>query len=89
MTRKLDKEHLDEIMQLRNAYNENALELGNLSIELTVQEQRLNMLQTEQTRCMNVYYDLRKSESELLEKMRERYGEGEINIQDGTFTPNA
>ena len=89
MTRKLDKEHLDEIMQLRNAYNDNALELGNLSIELTIQEQRLNMLQTEQTRCMNVYYDLRKSESELLEKMRERYGEGEINIQDGTFTPNA
>jgi hypothetical protein len=47
------------------------------------------MLQNEQTRCMNTFYDLRKQESELLDKMRERYGEGEINIQSGTFTPTA
>jgi len=87
MTRKLDKEHLDEIMQLRNSYNENALELGNLSIEFTIQEQRITMLKNEQMRCMDVYYELRKQETNLLEKMRERYGEGEINIQDGTFTP--
>jgi len=87
MTRKLDKEHLDEIVQLRDAYNENALELGNLSIEFAIQEQRITMLKNEQTRCMNTYYELRKQETNLLEKMRERYGEGEINIQDGTFTP--
>ena len=36
MTRKLDKEHLDEIMELRNSYNSNALELGNLAIEITI-----------------------------------------------------
>jgi hypothetical protein len=87
MTRKLDKEHLDEIMELRNSYNSNALELGNLAIEITVMQQRLEMLQNEQARCMNTFYDLRKQESELLDKMRERYGEGEINIQSGTFTP--
>lgn len=89
MTRKLDKEHLDEIMGLRNSYNSNALELGNLAIEITVMQQRLEMLQNEQTRCMNTFYDLRKQESKLLDKMRERYGEGEINIQSGTFTPTA
>jgi predicted transcriptional regulator len=89
MTRKLDKEHLDEIMELRNSYNSNALELGNLAIEITITQQRLEMLQNEQARCMNAFYDLRKQESELLDKMRERYGEGEINIQSGTFTPTA
>jgi hypothetical protein len=88
MTRKLDKEHLDEIMELRNSYNSNALELGNLAIEITITQQRLEMLQNEQTRCMNTFYNLRKHEQELLEKMRERYGDGEINIAQGTFTPN-
>jgi predicted transcriptional regulator len=88
MTRKLDKEHLDEIMELRNSYNSNALELGNLAIEITITQQRLEMLQNEQTRCMNTFYNLRKQEQELLEKMRERYGDGEINIAQGTFTPN-
>ena len=87
MTRKLDKEHLDEITKLRTDYSNNALELGNLAIELALQEQRIEMLKNEQTRCINAFYDLRKQESELLDKMRERYGEGEINIQSGTFTP--
>ena len=88
MTRKLDKEHLDEITKLRSDYSNNALELGNLAIELALQEQRTEMLKNEQTRCINAFYDLRKQESELLEKMRERYGEGEINIEQGLFTPN-
>ena len=87
MTRKLDKEHLDEITKLRTDYSNNALELGNLAIELALQEQRIEMLKNEQTRCVNAFYDLRKQESELLEKMRDRYGEGEINIEQGLFTP--
>jgi hypothetical protein len=89
MTRKLDKEHLDQITTLRSDYSNNALELGNLAIELALQEQRTEMLKNEQTRCINAFYDLRKQESELLEKMRERYGEGEINIEQGLFTPNS
>ena len=88
MTRKLDKEHLDEILNIRTAYNDNALELGNLAIEIAVVEQRLEMLKSEHVRCLSTYSDLRKQEANLLEQMRERYGEGEINIQDGTFTPN-
>ena len=27
-------------------------------------------------------------ESELLETLRERYGEGQVNINEGTFTPS-
>lgn len=89
MTRKLDKEHLDEITKLRSDYNNNALELGNIAIEITLQEQRMEMLKNEQTRAINTFYDLRKQETELLEKMRERYGDGEINIEQGIFTPNS
>jgi len=46
MTRKLDKEHLEEIQSIREQFAQNA----------------------------NV------------DKMRARYGEGQINIADGTFT---
>jgi hypothetical protein len=34
------------------------------------------------------FEELRKQETELLETLKEKYGEGEINIVDGTFTPS-
>jgi len=87
MTRKLDKEHLDEIQLLRKNYSSNALELGNIAIEISLQKQRIDMLNNEHIRCIDEYNELRKQETELLEKLRERYGDGEINIEQGLFTP--
>lgn len=89
MTRKLDKEHLDQILNLRASYSENANTLGSISLEQIAVQRRLDYLNAEQDRLYSEFESLRTREQELLEQMRERYGEGEINIQDGTFTPVA
>jgi septation ring formation regulator EzrA len=87
MTRKLDKEHLDEIQTLRDSFAKNSNTLGNIAIELHVLNRQLELMNDEQTKYLNQFESLRKQESELLAKMRERYGDGQINIADGTFTP--
>jgi len=87
MTRKLDKEHLDEIMQLRDAFAKNSQTLGNLYIEEYTLKQRFDLLETERAKYIQMFSDLQKQETELIKKMRERYGDGEINIVHGTFTP--
>ena len=46
------------------------------------------MLDSERTNYIQQFSELQKQEQDLLEKMRERYGDGEINIAQGTFTPN-
>ena len=79
MTRKLDKEHLDEIQALREAFVKNSSALGNIAIELHVVMQQQAQLEQFET--------LRQQESALLQKMRTRYGDGQINISEGTFTP--
>ena len=89
MTRKLDKEHLDEIMELRDAFAKNSQTLGNIFLEEYSLKQRFDMLDAERTKYVQQFSDLQKQEQELLEKMRERYGDGEINIAQGTFTPTA
>jgi hypothetical protein len=88
MTRKLDKEHLDEIMQLRDAFAKNSQTLGNIYLEEISLKQRIDMLDAERSNYIQQFSSLQKQEQELLEKMRERYGDGEINIAQGTFTPN-
>jgi predicted transcriptional regulator len=89
MTRKLDKEHLDEIQTLRDAFSANSQTLGNLYIEEFSLQQQLQQLTEQRTKFMKQFVDLRKQEEELLEKMRDRYGDGQINIAQGTFTPTA
>ena len=89
MTRKLDKEHLDEIQTLRDAFSANSQTLGNMYIEEFSLQQQLQQLTEQRTKFMKQFMDLRKQEEELLEKMRNRYGDGQINIAQGTFTPTA
>jgi len=86
MTRKLDKEHLDEIQSLRDEFATNSNTMGSLHMEQLALEQRVEFLKQEQQRCFAAFESLRKQESELLDKMRKRYGDGQINIADGTFT---
>lgn len=88
MTRKLDKEHLDEIMELRDAFAKNSQTLGNIFLEEYSLKQRFDMLDAERTKYVQQFSELQKQEQTLLEKMRDRYGDGEINIAQGTFTPN-
>ena len=87
MTRKLDKEHLEEIQSLRESFANNANNLGSVALEQIAMNRRMEFLNAEQDRLYNEFESLRNQEQELLEKMRERYGEGQINIADGTFTP--
>jgi predicted transcriptional regulator len=88
MTRKLDKEHLDEIQSLRSEFVKNSSTLGNIAIELHVLNRQLELMTAEQDKFLDQFESLRTKESELMQKMRERYGDGQINIADGTFTPD-
>jgi hypothetical protein len=85
-TRKLDKEHLEQIQTLQQGYAENANVLGNIAIERYALQQRLTQIETDEQSKLQEIESLKQKESDLIIKLRERYGEGEINIQDGTFT---
>ena len=85
-TKKLDKEHLDQINELRERYAENANVIGNISIEQFSLDRRLTEIAEEKDKRLLETESLKQQESELVIKLRERYGDGEINIDDGTFT---
>ena len=89
MTRKLDKEHLDELQTLRNSFSSNANTLGSIALEQIALQRRLDFLNAEQDRLYTEFESLREQEQELIEKMRERYGDGQINMAEGIFTPDS
>jgi hypothetical protein len=87
MKRKLDKEHVETIQTLRDQFNETAVFLGNISIEKHLAVQQVSQLESREQELIARFEQLRQKEQDLLEKLKERYGEGEINIAEGTFTP--
>jgi len=87
MTKKLDKEHLDAIQDLQQQFAKNASWIGNVSIERELISRQLEQVESQYDELMNQFDQLRSKETELLDKLKERYGEGQIDIVAGTFTP--
>jgi predicted nuclease with TOPRIM domain len=88
MTRKLDKEHLDAIQNMRTRFAENAGWLGNVSIELKLIERQREQIESRYDELMLQFDQLREEEAQLIETLKERYGDGQIDISSGTFTPS-
>ena len=87
MTKKLDKEHLDAIQDLRTQFGQNSAALGSITIEEMLLKKQLESLAEVKEQEIKTFQSLQQTEQQLMSTLKERYGEGEINIQDGTFTP--
>jgi SMC interacting uncharacterized protein involved in chromosome segregation len=87
MTRKLDAKHLEDIQSLREQYSELTAAIGNITIEQQFLQEKIATLEQEKAQQFTALRNVTQQENELIAEMRDRYGEGQINIQDGTFTP--
>jgi DNA-binding PucR family transcriptional regulator len=87
-TKKLDKEHVEAIAELRANFSKNSNILGALAIDEHLMTSQLEQLKQVREEKLAEFENLRKQETELVETLKEKYGEGEINIVDGTFTPS-
>ena len=85
--KKLDQADLDSIMELRQKYAENTNAVGMVSIDEHVVKEQLNQIETEKTRIFGQLESLRQEETTLMDSLKEKYGDGQINLEDGTFVP--
>jgi predicted transcriptional regulator len=88
MTKKLEKEHFESIQKLRKEFASISNILGNISIERYAIQQELDHLNEQEQKFLQQFETLKKQETELMSKLKEKYGDGQINIEDGTFTPS-
>lgn len=87
MTRKLDAEHVEAIQKLQTQYAESSAQIGRITIDLHYAETQLESLKQMQIRTLERFEMLREQENALIEQLKEHYGEGQIDVNAGTFTP--
>ena len=87
MKQKLDKTHLDSIKDIQSKFADNSNSIGNITIEREYLKEQLVNLEQESENYFNVFKQLKQEEEKLFADLKQRYGEGQINIQEGTFDP--
>ena len=87
MTKKLEKQHIESSQTLRAAFAKNASDLGYISIEEIRLQRQLAELQQTRNHFVTELDQLIQQEAAMFESLKTAYGEGEINVEAGTFTP--
>jgi len=81
------QEELNSIEQLKNNYSSITNALGNLEISRIQTEKRLDMLSNEKLRLETQYEQIIQAENNLINTLTEKYGQGNLDINTGVFTP--
>ena len=87
-SKKLAKEDIDSIKNIQDQFAECTNMLGLLQIDENALNTQLTQLDEKKNEMFNQLNQLRSKEQELIKNLQEKYGQGQINLQDGTFTPN-
>ncbi len=86
-TKKLNAEDVTAIENLKNEFQELYNIIGLLTIDEKSLEVQLERVKTERDLKFESFKNLRIREEELMTKLKNQYGDGSINIVEGTFTP--
>lgn len=84
---KLPDNEIAEIKMLQNKFQENIYKLGNLQIEKMELDRLVNDFIEKEKKLKEEWASLQKLEQSLLDKIIKTYGEGNLNMSDGTFIP--
>ena len=87
-TRKLDKQDLDQLTELQSKFQPLMSSIASNAIDFELATEQLELIKGEKTMLIEQFKELRKNENDLLTALKEKYGEGEINLTDGTFISN-
>ena len=76
----LSNEELDSLKNLKEQYNQTALILGRIELEI------LNLIE-EKEKIKQQFSNLKNQELELVNQIKTKYGEGNISLETGEFSP--
>ena len=87
-SKKLAKEDIESIKNIQDQFAECTNMLGLLQIDENALNTQLTQVDEKKNEMFNQLNQLRSKEQDLIKNLQEKYGQGQINLQEGTFTPN-
>jgi len=84
--KKITESEFAEIKMLQSKFQEIIFKLGNLQVEKMELDRMVTEFVEKEKRLKDEWVSLQKLEQGLLDKIIKVYGEGNLDMNDGTFT---
>ena len=84
--KKVDSADLDKIKELRDSYKKQTVRIGQLNVERILMNQAVERLNEAIVNEENAYVEMQQKERNLVKELQEKYGIGQLNLDNGTFT---
>ena len=85
----IDVKDIEKVKKFRSDYAEITARLGEIEVELINAGVVLDNIKAAKENFVNQFKQLRADEVTLTNEFNEKYGAGEFDIENGTFTPIA
>lgn len=79
--KKLSEKELQILKEYQNKTNEVVAALGGIELQF-------DALETQKEKVLDEFKVLQESQIKTGKELQDKYGEGNINLEDGEFTPN-
>jgi hypothetical protein len=86
MQTKITEEEIKKVNELQTSITNNTLLLGQIIQQEEMIKNDLSILQSKKEQALLEYKEISIKEEQILAELKDKYGEGEINVQSGTFT---
>ena len=84
---KFTDQEMQSIAKLQNDYQQHIFTLGQVDLEKTDLEQQIKELTLRRTEVFENWKKTQQEEDNLLNSLSQKYGDGSLNLKDGTFKP--
>lgn len=83
---KLTKEELQEFREINIAYQQAIIDLGNLALNISETEQKLDDLKGEKIDLLHHVKTITERQQEMSVKLGEKYGDKQVNLETGELS---
>lgn len=85
---KFTQQELDSLKSIQLSFQENIMSFGQLYLDKMALDEKIKELSQFESNLRAKYEKIQKDEDEWLNAITTKYGEGSLNLKDGTFIPN-
>ena len=84
---KFSEDELQSLQGLQTSYQEKQAMLGQLAVQRILMNQQIEALEVRTTEVEQEYQTVQQEERDLVAKLNEKYGPGQLDPATGVFTP--
>ena len=84
---KFSEDELTSLSNLQTGYQEKQTLLGQIAVQKILLNQQVEAVENRQVELEGEYEGVQQTERDLVQKLNEKYGPGQLDPQTGVFTP--